>query len=63
VQVIRPSIVAGATAAALPSNRTHWRGVCEWTARADHPPGVATRIVNVTPVDALKLLSAARLVV
>jgi len=30
---------------------------------ADHPPGVAEATVSVTPVEARKLLSAARLVV
>src|SRR5579859_4447969 len=63
VQVIRPSTVAGARADAVPSNTTHWRGVCACVARADHPPGVACTTVSVTPDDELKLLSATKLLV
>ena len=61
VQVILPSVVAGARAGAFPWNRTHWRVVCECTARADQPPGLDVTIVSVTPVDELKLFNAARL--
>ena len=63
VQVMRPSTVAGGTGEAPPSKRVQYRDVCEWTAFADHPCAVASVTVSVTPADALKLFSAAKLLV
>jgi hypothetical protein len=54
LQATCPSCVDTPTGAALPTKRKHCRVVLELVAEPDHPPMLASLMVTLTPVVALK---------